>query len=263
MGISNFRDKLSAIIRPSLLAESDNFIIKLADNRQEIEQAQQLRYEVFRREQGRLESCNGVGSIDVDEYDEYCLHLIVIDKESQAIVGTYRMHPGMVARKGIGFYSEREYTIRGLEKIADDVIEMGRSCVAAEYRTGAVVSLLWAGIAEIKRRTDAQYLIGCVSLETTDSKVGWGLYHYLKRRYGVSELLSALPHQRFVLPMSDGELSDSELIKFIPPLFKGYIRLGAKICGEPVLDHEFGSIDFFVVMEFRTLPEKYTRHYRV
>lgn len=267
MGNTAFKELIKQICTPSVLAEKDQFLIKIADSDKEIEMAQRLRFEVFILEQGKTLAAAQQAQIDRDEFDEYCLHLIVVEKKSGLIVGTYRMHPGVVASTGIGFYSSREYNIDGLDKIAENTIEVGRSCVSPEYRSGAVVALLWAGIAEVLKRSKLRYLLGCVSLETTEPAVGWALYEHFKERNNLSAVLQATPTEDFTLPPPDAdkmqELLNNRrtLLHLIPPLFKGYLRLGVGICGAPALDKEFSSIDFLVLLDHASLPEKYFRHF--
>ena len=261
------KELIKQICTPSVFAEKDQFLIKMADSDKEIKMAQRLRFEVFSLEQGKTLASAQQEQIDQDEFDEYCLHLIVVEKKSGLIVGTYRMHPGVVASSGIGFYSSREYHIDGLDKIAANTIEVGRSCVSPEYRSGAVVALLWAGIAEVLKRSKLRYLLGCVSLETMEPAVGWALYEHFKERNNLSDVLRATPTDDFVLPQPDParvqELLNNRrnLLHLIPPLFKGYLRLGVGICGAPALDKEFGSIDFLVLLDHARLPEKYFKHF--
>ena len=261
------QELIKQICTPPVLAEKDQFLIKMADSDKEIEMAQRLRFEVFSLEQGKNLASAQQDQLDRDEFDEYCLHLIVVEKKSGLIVGTYRMHPGMAASSGIGFYSAREYHIEGLDKISENTIEVGRSCVSPEYRSGAVVALLWAGIAEVLKRSKMRYLLGCVSLETTEPAVGWALYEHFKERNNLSAILQATPTDNFVLPPPDAgkmqELLDSRrtLLHLSPPLFKGYLRLGVGICGAPALDKDFSSIDFLVLLDHASLPEKYFKHF--
>jgi len=267
MGNTAFKELIKQICTPSVLAEKDQFLIKIADSDKEIEMAQRLRFEVFILEQGKTQAAVQQEQIDKDEFDEYCLHLIVVEKKSGLIVGTYRMHPGVVASTGIGFYSSREYNIDGLDKIAANTIEVGRSCVSPEYRSGAVVALLWAGIAEVLKRSKLRYLLGCVSLETTEPAVGWALYEHFKERNNLCNVLQATPTEKFTLPPPDAERMQEllnnrrTLLHLIPPLFKGYLRLGVGICGAPALDKDFSSIDFLVLLDHASLPEKYFRHF--
>lgn len=255
------------ICTPPILAEGDQFLIKFAETDDEIRKVQRLRYEIFIQARGKSNPASENEELDCDEFDKYCLHLIVVEKKSNLIVGTYRMHPGVVASASIGFYSSKEYNITGLNNISKNAIEVGRSCVSPEHRTGAVVALLWAGIAEVLKRSNLRYLLGCVSLETMDPAVGWALYEHFKERNNLSDVLQATPTEEFVLPYpDDGKVQEllsnrRNLLHMIPPLLKGYLRLGVGICGTPALDKEFGCIDFLVLLDHARLPEKYFRHF--
>lgn len=251
----------------SVLDERDQFVIKFAETPEELEKAFRLRYRVFNLEQGKgLDSALENG-IDRDEFDDHCLHLIIVDKTNNETVGTYRIHFGPVARQNRGLYSAREYQLTGVESIIDDCIEVGRSCVSPAFRNGAVVALLWTGLARIMAKSKYRFLIGCVSLENEEPAVGWALYEQLKDKGLVSDLLQAVPQEQFLLPRPAEEriqellASPNELKKEIPPLFKGYLRLGTKICGPPAFDYEFGSIDFMILLDVNAMPERYWRHF--
>lgn len=256
------------IINPKVLAESENFIIKIAETEEEIKKTLRLRYEVFNIEQGKgLESANLTG-LDFDKYDEYCLQLIVLEKKNQRPVGTYRIHLGTVACNAMGFYSCSEYDIEGLDNIADVTMELGRSCVLSEFRTGAAVALLWGGIGELMMRAKLRYLLGCVSLEEYNPAATWALYEHFKKENKVADIIKGTPKAGFELEkVSKTEINKyltnihDTLKRFIPPLLKGYLRLGIKICGEPLYDPEFKTIDFLILLDSHKVPERYTRHY--
>jgi hypothetical protein len=254
---------------PPVIAEKDQYLIKFALTEQEIESAFRLRYDVFNLEQGKglKDSQNG---IDKDEFDEHCLHLIVVRKDDNRVVGTYRIHFGAVAaRSKLGFYSEQEYRIDGLAPIAPLAIEVGRTCVAPDSRNGSVVALLWSGISTLICRSGQRFLLGCVSLESTDPIHGWLIYQNLKEHNALSEQIHAYPRPEFRMehPGEEALASAAQSLPsvraLIPPLFKGYLRLGAKICGEPVFDRKFGSIDFFIVLDVAQLPQRYSKHFNV
>jgi len=255
------------IIEPSILVETGQFIVKLAEDREEVEKAQRLRYEVFNLEQGRGLECAQKYGIDFDEFDEYCLHILVLEKGSGRAIGTYRAHLGCIANSAKGFYSSREYAMKGFYKIADKCIELGRSCVSPEFRTGAAVALLWGAIAELLSRAKLTYMLGCVSLENTDPVIGWALYEYLCQSYSICEEFTAIPRKEFKLERPPEHktkeiLADKDALKkHIPAILKGYLRLGAFICGEPVLDREFGTIDFFILVDINRVPDRYVRHF--
>jgi len=261
------RHSIRHVISPSILLETGSFLVKLAENPEEVEKALRLRYEIFNLEQGRGHDEHGKEGVDSDEFDEFCLHLLVIEKETGKAIGTYRVHLGSIANTAKGFYSAREYEVKGLREIANYCMELGRSCVAPKYRTGAIVALMWGGIGELLNRADLRFMLGCVSLETMNPAVGWALHRYLQKKHLVSEILEAEPRIQFKLKNAPEQeihklLQDEVALKrFLPPLFKGYLRLGCKICGEPALDSEFGTIDFLIIVDKQKVPERYMRHF--
>jgi putative hemolysin len=262
-------NKLSKnISEPAVLVETNRFLVKLAENEDEVKAAQRLRYEVFNKEQKRGLKEADLGGIDEDEFDEYCLHLLVKEKDSNKIIGTYRAQVGETAIAAKGFYTSREFDIRGLDKIADRCLELGRSCVSPEYRHGSVIALLWNAITEILVRSGLTYMLGCVSLDSTDPRIGWALHEYLWEFNHLHRKIKAIPRSNYTLErpsMSDitKALSDlSALKKHIPPLLKAYMRIGATICGEPALDEEFGTIDFCILVDMGKVPYRYIKHFK-
>ena len=261
---------LKKLLESPVLVEKEHFLVKFAENHEEIEAAKRLRYEVFMSEQGHCADKADSNFIDEDEFDPYCLHLIIVNRSDNSVIGTYRVHPGAVARTGLGFYSEQEFKFEGLDEIAESTVEVGRSCVKAEYRNGAVVALLWAGMAAIHARTQCKYLLGCVSLMTTDPVIGYAVREYMRNHGDVfTKVVKVEPQPDFVLPEVAPEAVEAyisgdkkgELRQWIPPLLKGYMRLGAKFSDVPVLDKEFGAIDFLVLFDLDEMEHKYARHF--
>jgi putative hemolysin len=255
------------IITPPVLSEAGNYIVKLAENHEEVEKAQRLRYEVFNIEQGRGLQTSEKFGIDFDEFDEDCLHLLLMEKKTERVIGTYRAHLGCIANSAKGFYSSKEYYIKGLYKDADKCLELGRTCVSSEFRAGAAIALLWSAITELLVRAKLRYMLGCVSLEGTDPKVGWAVYDYILENYPGESKFTVVPRPGFRLkrPLG-GEAKKTvegkgDIKKHIPPLFRGYLNMGGVICGEPALDKEFGTIDFFIMVDIEKVPERYLRHF--
>jgi putative hemolysin len=264
----SFKNFSKEIVYPTLLADSENFLIKIADTEEELKKTLIMRYKVFNIEQGKGLATADKTGIDIDEYDEYCLQMIVVDKLTREPVGTYRAHLGLIASNARGFYSSTEYNISGLDKIASASIEVGRSCVLPEYRNGAAVSMLWAGIGELLARSKLQYLFGCVSLEVNDPAVAWALYEHFKKEDMLSDIICGVPSEGYELKKPKKEeitkhLKDIRNTKkmYLPPLFKGYLRLGTKIAGEPIYDPEFGTIDFLILLDTYQMPRRYARHF--
>lgn len=261
---------LKKLANPPLLVEKEHFLVKFAENQQEIDAAKRLRYNVFMAEQGHLAGKSAADTIDEDEFDPYCLHLIVVERNANEVIATYRVHPGEVALSGLGFYSALEFKLGGLDKIAASAVEVGRSCVKPEYRNGVIVALLWAGMAAVHERSKCQYLLGCVSLPTADPVIGKAVSEYLAAKGDVfTKELDVDPQPGWELPEVDPEKvkiytegeKSADLRKFIPPLLKGYLRLGAKFGKIPVLDKEFGTIDFLVLFNLSEIDQKYARHF--
>ncbi|MCP4176862.1 MAG: GNAT family N-acetyltransferase [bacterium] len=264
----NFEKFPKHIIEPAILADSEKFLIKIAETQEEIDKTLRMRYEVFNIEQGHgLDDLQAPG-MDIDKYDKYCLQLIVLNKETNLPVGTYRAHLGSIATKSIGFYSVDEYEIKGLEKIASLSMEVGRSCVTKEFRRGSAVALLWGGIGELMMRAKLRYLFGCVSFEEYNPAATWAVYEHLKQENLLSELIDGNPRKGYELerpPENEIQkyLDDirNTFKKYVPPLLKGYLRLGTKIAGPPLYDPKFKTIDFLIILDSFTIPERYARHY--
>lgn len=262
----NIDHLLQKIINPPLVAENDTYLLKFAENGDEILAAQKLRYRVFNCEQKRgLESANDA-EFDRDEFDEGAAHLIVFYKASSQPIGTYRAigQPGNDPEK---MYSAREYEVNGIERYLPQIIEVGRSCVDKDYRNGAVVTFLWNGMAAITLRSGCRYLCGCVSLEDDDPAVAWAVYRSLRDSGRFFPDVNFKPRPQFSFPRPDeaaieGVLHDTVRRRAaMPPLLKGYINIGAKLLGEPAFDYEFGSIDLPVMVDMWRLPDRYHKHF--
>lgn len=259
------------LLTPPVLAEKAPYLLKFAETGEEMETITRLRYRVFNEEQGKGLASSDTFGRDQDEFDPFCSHLFVFDREKNAIAGTYRILPGPVAlHSGRGFYSEREFAFEGLSGIAEDAIETGRSCVAPEYRNGTVIALLWSGFSLIMARTGMRYLFGCASLEETSPEAGWLLNSYFEKEGKRHGEITATPREGFLLPPKNEEECNRfleqkglQFASLIPPLFKGYLRMGAKILGEPAFDPDFGSIDFPILLDVAKLPPSYRKHFQV
>ena len=259
------------ITTPELIAEKDVYMLKFAVTPDEILAAQKLRYRVFNQEQGKgleTSNCNGV---DQDEFDGQSAHLVVVHKELNKPIGTYRIILGQFQHSCSPscLYSSREYHLDGLNPFLSQTLEVGRSCVDPAYRNGTVVALLWTGISEVMARSRMRYLVGCVSLEDIRPEAAWALYEYFEQNQIISGAVHALPQSPFVLPRPErfrieAILSDERQIRtLMPPLLKGYLRMGGKICGEPAYDYEFGTIDYLILLDVAHLPGRYNRHFNV
>lgn len=242
-----------------------NLEVKIAEIKTEIDQALSLRYKVFNLEMGSKTMQMKETERDTDKYDDFCEHLIVIDKDSsKRVVGTYRILTKSSSLRSNGFYSEQEFDLSQIKSMEENVAEVGRSCVAEGYRDGSVISLLWSGLANYMRENSIRYLMGCASVYSTDPNFISIIYAWLKNKNAIChESLRVNPLSSHLLSGFQNDLKDIYLPNKIdvPPLLKGYLRLGAKIGGEPALDRNFGTTDFFILFDYNSISKKYGKHY--
>ena len=233
-----------------------NLHVGLATCPTEILEAQKLRYRVFGEEMGaRLPT--RVPGVDRDLYDAFCDHLIVRDEDAGRIVGTYRILTPAAARKVGGYYSENEFDLTRLQNLRSRLVEIGRSCIDADYRSGAVIALLWSGLARYMQENGYDYLIGCASVSMADGgHNAASLYNRLREKHLAPLEYHVFP--RYPLPL--GSLR-GDLEAEAPPLIKGYLRAGAWICGEPAWDPDFNTADLPILMPINKVDDRYARHF--
>jgi putative hemolysin len=229
--------------------------VSLAQSEADVRDAQLLRYQVFAVEMGAYIRSSDQG-LDQDEFDPYCDHLLVRDQVTGQVVGTYRILPAAQAKRAGGFYSETEFDLTRILAL-DSLVEVGRSCVHQAYRRGAAISLLWAGLARYMETRGYDYLIGCASISMADG--GWTavrLYETLKEKH-----LSPVEWRVFPFRPLPVDGSGSLDQPPVPPLIKGYLRLGAYICGEPSRDPEFNTADLLMLLPMACINRRYARHF--
>ncbi len=257
---------LSAFLGPRLEAfwpsaftgvSDERYTVRLAEDRLDVESALRLRYDVFNVELGGREAAAGEAGLEFDAYDLKCRHLIVVSKETGETVGTYRLNSIETAHSTYGFYSANEFTIEDLPReVLRDGIEIGRACIAREHRNTKVLFLLWKALLAYLQQSGKHYFFGCCSIFTQDEDLGRKAHRQLIRDGYLHEDFSVEPcRDSLSLLDVDGNTDEIEL----PALFNMYLRIGARICGLPMVDREFGTIDFFVVFDVRSLSERYRR----
>lgn len=236
--------------------------VKFATAPSEIEQAQRLRFEVFNLELNKGLKASYERGLDIDEFDPFCDHLIVREPARGAVVGTYRLLRGGQASRNIGFYSEKEFDLSRIKDLDGELLELGRSCARKDFRDRSLIPLMWEAIAEHVRRHRVQYLFGCGSLYTTDSAEVSSVFSLLKKKYYAGERFRVRPLDpcAFANLQDDIEITDeAALFQKLPSLIKAYLRIGALVCGPPALDREFGTADFFLLLDFSALKEEYLK----
>jgi putative hemolysin len=246
-----------------------NLGLRLAESAAEVDAAQALRFRVFYEEMGaRADAAAAAARRDVDEFDGVADHLLVLDHDRgngpEAVVGTYRMIRREGARKLGRFYSESEYDVSLLAGFPGEVLELGRSCVAAPYRTRGTLQLLWRGIAAFVFRHRIDLMFGCASLPGTDLDALAPQLSYLHANHLAPPALRAraLP-QRYVAMdrMPLGQLDMKAALVALPPLIKGYLRLGGFVGDGAVIDAQFNTTDVCIVVKTDLITDKYFRHY--
>ncbi|MFE3609081.1 GNAT family N-acetyltransferase [Streptomyces goshikiensis] len=232
------------------------YAVRLARDEAEVRAAQRLRHTVFAGELGaRLDGPEP--GLDSDAFDAYCDHLLVVEEETEQVVGTYRLLPPERAAVAGRLYSEGEFDLSALAPIRPDLVEVGRSCVHPDHRGGAVIALVWAGLARYMDRSGHNWLAGCCSVPLADG----GVLAAAARAKVLTRNLA--PEEYRVTPHTPW---NAEGITFpdrveLPALLRGYLRLGAWVCGEPALDADFGCADLYVLLSLRRTNPRYLKHF--
>ncbi len=231
------------------------FKVYLAVDDVEIAEAQQLRYRVFANEMGAILPTAHL-ELDIDPFDKLCDHLIVRDTLSGEVVGTYRILPPSTAEK-TGYYSEQEFDLTRLYFLRPRMAELGRSCVHPDYRSGAVIGLLWQGLADYMTRYGFDYVVGCASISMADGgHLAASVYHHIRHKHSSPIEWQVTP--RNPLPL---DALDNGTPGLPPPLIKGYLRLGAMVCGEPAWDPDFNTADLLMLLPMQQINRSYMRHF--
>ncbi|MFD3548093.1 GNAT family N-acetyltransferase [Streptomyces sp. NPDC058655] len=235
---------------------SPRYTVRIARDDDEVRAAQRLRHQVFAGELGaRLDGPEP--GLDADAFDAYCDHLLVLDEETGEVVGTYRLLPPERAAVAGRLYSEAEFDLSALAPIRPDLVEVGRSCVHPDHRNGAVIALIWAGLARYMDRSGHNWLAGCCSVPLADGGIlAAATRDTVLARNLAPEEYRVTPH----LPWNGEGISHPDRME-LPPLLRGYLRLGAWVCGEPALDAGFGCADLYVLLSLRRTNPRYLKHF--
>ena len=264
----------SGAVRPPLAlpvsaihADVGRYRLRLAETAKDREAACRLRFKVFNIELGEgLESSYDTG-LDVDRFDTVCEHLLVEDKTSRRVVGTYRMQSGETAARHLGYYSEREFCLKPYEPLRAGILELGRASIDREHRTPEVLMLLWRGIAQYATDMGLRYLLGCSSLNSNDPAEGWRMYRQLENfrvpkefetaptaAYGCSPELQDADAQPLPCQTDrSGDCATPATQAKVPKLLKTYLAIGARIAAPPAWDREFRTIDFLTLLDLKLL----------
>lgn len=261
-------DISGSVDREAIVARSGTLLVRLAVSETEIRAAQALRYRVFYEEHQAYPSAEvRREKRDFDRFDEKADHLLVIDTTrrdpAEAVVGTYRLIRRQSVGRG-GFYSNAEFDLSRLEAWPGELLELGRSCVDAAHRNGRVINLLWRGIAAYLDAFGTELLFGCGSLPGADPErlrlpLAYLHHYHLAPRHIRPR---ALPDRYVAMDtMAKHAIDPALALNEIPPLIKGYLRLGGFVGDGAVVDAEFNCTDVCVVVQASLLTSKYARHY--
>lgn len=266
---SFFRDNTSSIpeLRQSSTTAHEsktNIVTTWARHLSEVREAQKLRYQVFAIEMG-ASLPDILSGYDVDIFDDYCEHLLVRDRKTWQVIGTYRVLTPAQAKLAGKLYSDSEFDLRALQPLRGRLAEIGRSCVHRDYRQGGVILALWKALVLFMTQNRLDDIVGCVSIpmnmQVSENQIGMGyaaasIWRQMKENYLASQELQVIP--RLPLPV---EQLDQSLDIEPPALVKGYLRVGAKVLGAPAWDPDFNTADLPMLMRMKDLPERYRKHF--
>jgi putative hemolysin len=240
------------------------FEVRFAESPAEILETQRLRYRIFAEELGAAID-GGDAQIDADQYDAYCRHLTVREAGTGRLVACTRILTDDQAARAGGFYSSGEFDLRMIDSLPGRVMEVGRTCVDAEFRSGAVIAVLWSGLAEFIITQGCDYLFGCASIGLED---GGAAAHALLEQIKAKHLAPQWQHVRPLIPLPAADVRPTQHLGQnlgpkvrMPPLLKAYFGLGAKACGEPYWDRDFNCADVFVLVNVSDMHSRYARHF--
>ena len=241
-----------------ILLEKKNFIVKTADSNEELQAALRLRHQVFLEELLHTKTRTGM---DRDRFDKSCDHLLIIDKRTNTLIGTYRLQSSLHTKR---FYSATEFRMKHISKLPGNKLELGRACVHKDHRNGVTIALLWEGIRAYVEASRTDYIFGCSSIKTTDHQEIREIYHYLHKEGHVAEHKRIRPRTKFRVPGFKRHLKKNphhplshhlNHPEMIPSLLNSYLKAGAKVCGLPALDRSFKCIDFLTLLNVNDLNE--------
>lgn len=248
------------------------FDVGWAASEDDVRDAQCLRYRVFAQEMGaRLVPPRGTPpGLDVDRFDAFCDHLLVrvvddLADERGVLVGTYRVLAPAAAESAGGFYTDTEFDLTPLAKLRPRAVELGRSCVHGEWRSGGVVMAMWTALGQYMMQRDLDTMIGCASIAHNDGGVSaLHLWNRLRLSHLADPQWQVQPHAALPIGMENhgGEVgTEPGRLGDAPPLIKGYLRCGARVLGPPALDTAFNTADLPLMMRIDDLAPRYRKHF--
>jgi putative hemolysin len=235
----------------------ERLFVELASRASEVREAQALRYRVFGEELG-AKLASGDEGLDRDELDAHCQHLLVREAKTGQVVGCTRILTDRAAARLGRFYSEGEFDLRPIRALPGRKLEVGRTCIAAAYRQGSAIAVLWSGLAGFIQLHGFDYLFGCASVPLGERDVqAAAIMNRLRRQAMAPESVRVTPR----VPLLTTDVPDAILDAPLPALLRAYVRLGAKACGEPCRDPDFAVGDVLMLLNVDELNPTYARHF--
>jgi len=246
--------------------ENKRYLVKMAENGRDLREVLRLRHAVFYEE--LLKKRHPLG-LDLDRFDMRCDHLMIIEQATGRCVGTYRFNCSLFTRE---FYTATEFDIREILQLPGVKVELGRACVHPDHRTGSVIMLLWKGIAQYAAQTGARWLFGCSSVKTMDIDDLVALHGYFSFYHAGNGVVRSRPNRRFRIRQFDeyyrfissiGGIDEARATALISPLLKAYLKVGAVVLGEPIIDRHFKCADFLTLLDMERIDERTGGKYEV
>ncbi|GHF60362.1 hypothetical protein GCM10018790_42920 [Kitasatospora xanthocidica] len=233
------------------------YTVSLARDEDDVRAAQRLRHQVFGAELGAVLH-SPVAGLDVDPFDEFCDHLLVREGEHGTVIGTYRLLRPEAARRAGRLYSEGEFDLSALAPVRPGLVELGRSCIHPDHRgNGAVINLMWGGIARYLADTGNTWVGGCCSIGLEDGgATAARVWDSVSTKHLAPAEYRVTPHRRW-----DATGVPRAERGALPALLRGYLRLGAWVCGEPAYDPDFDCADLYVLLSLERTDPRYLRHF--
>ncbi|MBD2244607.1 GNAT family N-acyltransferase [Nostoc sp. FACHB-888] len=226
--------------------QTEKYILRLVSTEEELESIFRLRFEVFNLELGLGFSASNFTQMDIDKFDTVCHHLILISKQTGKTIGTYRMQTYTMASQRLGFDAADIFNLNAIpNSVLQASVEVGRTCIAKEYRNIQALLLLWEGLANYLIWSKNQYFFGCASLLTQCPWQATYTYDYFRQNRLMHPSILVYPNSQFCLELPES-YPDSYNVE-IPKILQAYLNIGAKICSLPAIDRQFQTIDFLTI----------------
>jgi len=234
--------------------ETQDFKVSLVTNGEYLEKAQILRHRVFLRQEGR----------DLDAFDVFCRHLVVINKQNNDVVGTYRLLLGSEAERGRGFFAETKFDLANIKKYCNgQLLEMGRACVHETYRKHRIINLMWKAILAYMEEQNVSYVLGCSGFAHPTPQTIGVIYRFFKKNFYAPEKFRVYPLADFAYRYDTNSISmpDEAVMQMLPRLAQGYLKMGAFVCGEPAINKTFNTALFFMLLDTRNINKSYKERF--